>query len=157
MVKILAALSILNSSCASPGATKKVARATCSGASHSSAHPLKNLREYDISWSTVAFLPRQGGYFFIPSNVQFLELYCCCLLLNNARVITKYSIVDRRSGCSNCCALCTGLCHGGKLVVVLARAVFCVGWPFYWCLGYFEGFGRHVYVAQEGPSFIRPN
>ena len=40
MVKILAALSILNSSGASPGATKKaaalVARATCSGASHSS-------------------------------------------------------------------------------------------------------------------------
>ena len=40
MVKILAALSILNSSCASPGATEKVAalvaRATCSGASHSS-------------------------------------------------------------------------------------------------------------------------
>ena len=39
MVKILAALSILNSSCASPGSTKKVvelvARATCSGASHS--------------------------------------------------------------------------------------------------------------------------
>ena len=46
MVKILAALvaalSILNSSGASPGATEKVAalvaRATCSGASHSSAH-----------------------------------------------------------------------------------------------------------------------
>ena len=41
MVKILAALSILNSSGASPGATEKVAvlvaRATCSGASHSSA------------------------------------------------------------------------------------------------------------------------
>ena len=40
MVKILAALSILNSSCASPGTTEKVAalvvRATCSGASHSS-------------------------------------------------------------------------------------------------------------------------
>ena len=46
MVKILAALlaalSILNSSGASPGATEKVAalvaRATCSGASHSSAN-----------------------------------------------------------------------------------------------------------------------
>ena len=40
MVKILAALTILNSSGASPGATEKVAalvaRATCSGASHSS-------------------------------------------------------------------------------------------------------------------------
>ena len=48
MVKILAALiaalSILNSSGASPGATEKVAalgaRATCSGASHSSAYGL---------------------------------------------------------------------------------------------------------------------
>ena len=42
MVKILAALSILNSSGASPGATEKVAalvaRATCSGASHSSTN-----------------------------------------------------------------------------------------------------------------------
>ena len=41
MIKILAALSILNSSGASPGATEKVAalvaRATCNGASHSSA------------------------------------------------------------------------------------------------------------------------
>ena len=40
MIKILAALSILNSSVASHGATEKVAalvaRATCSGASHSS-------------------------------------------------------------------------------------------------------------------------
>ena len=40
MVKILAALSILNTSGASPGATKKVAalvaRASCSGVSHSS-------------------------------------------------------------------------------------------------------------------------
>ena len=39
MVKILAALSILNISSASPGATKKVAalvaRASCGGASHS--------------------------------------------------------------------------------------------------------------------------
>ena len=51
MVKILAALvaalSILNSSGPSPGATKKVAalvaRATCSGASHSSDN------EYDFS------------------------------------------------------------------------------------------------------------
>ena len=49
MVKILAvlvaALSILNSSGASPGATEEVAalvaRATCSGASHSSAYMLK--------------------------------------------------------------------------------------------------------------------
>ena len=44
MVKILAALSILNSSGASPGATKKVAalvaRATCSGGSHSSDYQL---------------------------------------------------------------------------------------------------------------------
>ena len=42
MVKILAALSILNSSGASPGATEKVAglvaRATCSGASQSSEY-----------------------------------------------------------------------------------------------------------------------
>ena len=42
VVKILAALSILNSNGASPGATKKVAalvaRATCSCASHSSDH-----------------------------------------------------------------------------------------------------------------------
>ena len=41
----IAALSILNSSGASPGATEKVAalvaRATCSGASHSSAHQLQ--------------------------------------------------------------------------------------------------------------------
>ena len=42
MVKILAALSILNSSGTSPGTTEKVAalvaRATCSGASHSSGY-----------------------------------------------------------------------------------------------------------------------
>ena len=42
MVKILAALSILNSSGANPGATEKVAalvaRATCSSASHSSVY-----------------------------------------------------------------------------------------------------------------------
>ena len=42
MVKILAALSILNSSGKSPGATEKVAalvaRATCSSASHSSGY-----------------------------------------------------------------------------------------------------------------------
>ena len=42
VVKILAALSILNSSCASPGAIEKVAAlvalATCSGASHSSEY-----------------------------------------------------------------------------------------------------------------------
>ena len=37
VVKMLAALSILNSSGASPGATEKVARAICSGAGHSSA------------------------------------------------------------------------------------------------------------------------
>ena len=47
MVKILAALSILNSSGASPNATEKVtalvARATCSGASHSYAD---NTRSY---------------------------------------------------------------------------------------------------------------
>ena len=48
MVKILAALSILNSSGASPGATENVAalvaRATCSGASHSSGQII----EYDL-------------------------------------------------------------------------------------------------------------
>ena len=55
MVKILAALvaalSILNSSGASPGATKKVAaivaRATCSGASHSSDY---RPQKYDLEF-----------------------------------------------------------------------------------------------------------
>ena len=60
MVKILAALvaalSILNSSCACPGATEKVAAlvagATCSGASHSS------VREYNSisAWRIFAYI-----------------------------------------------------------------------------------------------------
>ena len=56
MVKILAALvaavSILNSSGASPGATEKVAglvaRATCSGASHSSVYIIHFLTFFGI-------------------------------------------------------------------------------------------------------------
>ena len=68
MVKILAALvaalSILNSSGASPGATEKVealvARATCSGASHSSDNPI--LKEHPKSSGNHIIVRERGGH-----------------------------------------------------------------------------------------------